>query len=572
MGHIHNVTDSDNHFTINAITRAIKNESSRKTTLIQHDHNSERFSFDLPRYIDGHDMLLCDVVQVHYINVDAATKEQHTGLYEVTDLKALAGAADTLTCSWLISNHATGLVGSLHFLLRFCCTEGGAVTYAWNTAICDAVSVSAGIDNGETVVQPYPDIIAEWRAELFEAGGDAAHNVQAAQAAALAAIEEAGLYIVSTGEHVRAGLVAVLANAVRGKLSGEIVTADDVSPIPAEMAVSVRGKNLSPTAQITVSGSHPWANKFTDDVIRLKKGKYTISCDYSQSGTTTWVCMSVRDSAAPTVQLLSESSKEASGRLKKSFEITEAERDIKIVFYSNLTAEIRDTECTFTNIQLEAGDAATEYTPYIPPETVTVRACGKNMIPKVENMPTTAGLTYTKHDDGSITIDGTAAAESILYIITSSAKIQGLSGTYTLSVGAVLPDGCMVVTEHYDGSAWKGSLGRIMPGASSAALRPEGSTHNLAVYLKIASGTAISRLHIFPQLEIGEAATEYEPYTGAKYPAAADGSVTGVLSVAPNMTLMTDTPGITIDCEYNRDTNKVIEKLVQAVEALGGSV
>jgi hypothetical protein len=38
------------------------------------------------------------------------------------------------------------------------------------------------------------------------------------------------------------------------------------------------------------------------------------------------------------------------------------------------------------------------------------------------------------------------------------------------------------------------------------------------------------------------------------------------------MTLLTDTEGVTIECEYNKDTGKVIEKLTNAVVALGGAV
>jgi hypothetical protein len=37
------------------------------------------------------------------------------------------------------------------------------------------------------------------------------------------------------------------------------------------------------------------------------------------------------------------------------------------------------------------------------------------------------------------------------------------------------------------------------------------------------------------------------------------------------MTLMTDTPGVTIDCEYSRDTNKVIEDILKKLAALTGN-
>ena len=79
MGHA--IIDSDARFTINPITRAILNETSRKTILIQGDHNSERYTFEMPMYVEGHDMTLCNRVEVHYLNI-GAKKDQNSGLYK----------------------------------------------------------------------------------------------------------------------------------------------------------------------------------------------------------------------------------------------------------------------------------------------------------------------------------------------------------------------------------------------------------------------------------------------------------------------------------------------------------
>ena len=85
------------------------------------------------------------------------------------------------------------------------------------------------------------------------------------------------------------------------------------------------------------------------------------------------------------------------------------------------------------------------------------------------------------------------------------------------------------------------------------------------------------------QIEEGNTATDYEPYidpttvtvteetTGATYTPNADG-ICEIVSVSPNMTLSTDTDGVTINCEYNKDTNKVVESLVNAIISLGGNV
>jgi hypothetical protein len=72
------------------------------------------------------------------------------------------------------------------------------------------------------------------------------------------------------------------------------------------------------------------------------------------------------------------------------------------------------------------------------------------------------------------------------------------------------------------------------------------------------------------QLEISKEKTQYEPHDGETQIPAADGTVAGLKAISPTMTLLTDTPGVTIECEYNRDTNKVIEDLLNKITALGG--
>lgn len=51
--HEHSIYDTDPHFVIDAVTRAITTQS-KKLKLMQYDHNSERLTFEMPRHIDGH--------------------------------------------------------------------------------------------------------------------------------------------------------------------------------------------------------------------------------------------------------------------------------------------------------------------------------------------------------------------------------------------------------------------------------------------------------------------------------------------------------------------------------------
>ena len=132
MQHSHAVTDSDTRFIINPTTRQVRNDGSRKVSLIQYDHNSERFTFECPKYIEGHDMGKCNRVEIHYVNIDTQTKQQHTGVYVADDLTE---SGDVVTCSWLISNNATQLVGVLSFVVRYTCVVDDTVTYAWSSAV-----------------------------------------------------------------------------------------------------------------------------------------------------------------------------------------------------------------------------------------------------------------------------------------------------------------------------------------------------------------------------------------------------------------------------------------------------
>ena len=166
LSHIHDVYDSDNKFIVDGISRVIKNVSSSKTMVMQFDHNSEVFTFEVPRYIEGHDMSECNRVEVHYLNIDTVTKQENEGIYLVNDLTVNSEDETKLTCSWLISQNATQLVGNLNFLLRFICLTDDVVDYVWNTSICSGIYVSKGIYNSDIVAEQYIDTIKAWENRL----------------------------------------------------------------------------------------------------------------------------------------------------------------------------------------------------------------------------------------------------------------------------------------------------------------------------------------------------------------------------------------------------------------------
>ena len=169
MNHSHVLFDTDNPFRIDPISRNIINESSSKVRLIQHDHNSERFSFIVPQFVEGHDLKNCNVVEVHYLNIEANTKNTKRGVYRIpiADIQFKDDESETLVCSWLISRNATQYAGMLSFLIRFSCVlDDGTLEYAWNTAPYNGISIVSGIYNTEAVEEEYIDVLTEWEREL----------------------------------------------------------------------------------------------------------------------------------------------------------------------------------------------------------------------------------------------------------------------------------------------------------------------------------------------------------------------------------------------------------------------
>lgn len=168
MPHKHIVFDNDKLFVVDAITRAITTES-KELSLMQGDHNSEIYTFEIPKLVEGHDMSLCNRVEIHYNNVSSDKVYKNEDIYYVPDLRVSETDPEKLTFSWLISGNATKYAGALAFRVRFCCIdEKGKYTYKWHTDIFKGVTVSDGLDNTAILEEDFSDAFTEWEARLDE--------------------------------------------------------------------------------------------------------------------------------------------------------------------------------------------------------------------------------------------------------------------------------------------------------------------------------------------------------------------------------------------------------------------
>lgn len=179
MTHTHDVIDNDEDFIIDPITRVISNQSG-KTTLMQYDHNSERFTFALPRKIEYHDMDKCNKVHVYYINI-GVDGDISPGKYRIPekDIGIDPDDEETVLCSWLIEDYATQYPGTLSFMLRFCCEdENGDETYRWQTDVYKDIKILDGLNADQVTVDKYNNVLNEWYTQLMTAGGEGINVVE----------------------------------------------------------------------------------------------------------------------------------------------------------------------------------------------------------------------------------------------------------------------------------------------------------------------------------------------------------------------------------------------------------
>lgn len=192
MAHGHIILDADKHFIIDPVSRNIIPQSN-KVKLMQYDHNSECFTFQVPRYIEGHDMSLCNVIDINYINISSDELYRSSGPYRVQDVEINQDDDDIVVFSWTISRNATMYAGSLNFAISFSCIVDGIVDYAWHTDVYVGIGIYEGVRNdGSEIVIEYNDVLAQWAESLFGAGDSAVQRIKEAEQAALEAIENAG--------------------------------------------------------------------------------------------------------------------------------------------------------------------------------------------------------------------------------------------------------------------------------------------------------------------------------------------------------------------------------------------
>lgn len=140
-----------------------------------------------------------------------------------------------------------------------------------------------------------------------------------------------------------------------------------------------------------------------------------------------------------------------------------------------------------------------------------VQYSGKNKFGISSNFPITKnGLTFTKNDDGTITINGTA---STTFSQSFTLFNQLLNGSYVIKhnvISGTVSANCYMSIQDSDNN---NISDRNYGGTGSGSLSLENITI-ISASLYITSGTVFNNYTVGSQLEQGSTATDYEPYVG----------------------------------------------------------
>lgn len=379
-----------------------------------------------------------------------------------------------------------------------------------------------------------------------------------------------------------AGQMNVIENAecLKGTASGSAFLLDDVSPVTHEMGVRVRGKNLfDKDNYIIITGNQSY---LAFDISKLIIGnKYTFSSNLP----ITWFKISDDTPGYNSVQLLNLAGFTTfTFTMQRNSNISSTATQYLFIGIDTSTDKIigNISELDGYNIQIELGTTATAYTPYVPDLTaVKVSRCGKNLLNSL-SIWAEQNTSVISRDNGIVIIQSpnTKTTTSISQFYNKTLP----AGTYAFSIDCTIENTkkaprpneillfvnnaphVLVFNMTSDGTYHRKSKFTLTK-KSSVIIRFYFNVDDLTETSDVPTTASFSNV----QLELGSTATIYEPYNSkTDYTPNADGTVEGVTSLHPNTTLMTDTDGVIIDCNYYKDIDKAFNELTTSVALSGG--
>lgn len=348
---------------------------------------------------------------------------------------------------------------------------------------------------------------------------------------------------------------------IKNKTSGNIIAAKDVSPIEHELKITA---NLFKVDKVTEQDTDNGKVVVNDDktlTITQKESKYiilgrltslcpivkggdVITLSYGGETQYTTIGLQIGNADTPTTEnriCVADVDNNFNGNAQLPKDIS----NVYVFYYSDLTTK------TLSNIALFKGvvDDITK---------VTVSRYGKNLFNGVFELGSI-------HSDTGIDLDNNGGGK-LLRNVGYIPVVPNATYTMTNPIFATNEKIRFYDEKYGFTKIIKPASGECFIAASGNLIRT-GKIPKGCYFMRIEvdcadtdTATKILNGELKYQFEVGNRATEYEDYVNPLTSEAnADGTVSGITSVSPSITLMSNNADITLECEYNADTKMYID-------------
>lgn len=337
--------------------------------------------------------------------------------------------------------------------------------------------------------------------------------------------------------------------ALRGSASGEAVRLSDITPNEHTLGVKVSGKNLFDKDNANIIIGYPDAENVINGASSTRSvyipcvpnATYTVS----KTLTARFAVAFTDDIPSIGVAVTGRVQNNTASSITTTSGINSRYIVVWLYHVDLDTTTIKINE-VLTTLQIELGSTATSYTPYITDFSgVTLKRYGRNLV--------------------DISDGNSAASASTVDITESCPRGINIFGSAYLERSVNQP--CRLRIDYVVDGETNYLFGEMM--YSSGIGTVEGTIPISATQVNFTFQKLINTEgDIYwknVQLEVGDSATDYRAFQQQNYIANADGTVSGVTSISDDITLMTDTDGVIINAEYNKDLNKAISELYALV-------
>ena len=337
--------------------------------------------------------------------------------------------------------------------------------------------------------------------------------------------------------------------ALRGSASGEAVRLSDITPNEHTLGVKVSGKNLFDKDNANIIIGYPDAENVINGASSTRSvyipcvpnATYTVS----KTLTARFAVAFTDDIPSIGVAVTGRVQNNTASSITTTSGINSRYIVVWLYHVDLDTTTIKINE-VLTTLQIELGSTATSYTPYITDFSgVTLKRYGRNLV--------------------DISDGNSAASASTVDITESCPRGINIFGSAYMERNVNQP--CRLRIDYVVDGETNYLFGEMM--YSSGIGTVEGTIPISATQVNFTFQKLINTEgDIYwknVQLEVGDSATDYRAFQQQNYIANADGTVSGVTSISDDITLMTDTDGVIINAEYNKDLNKAISELYALV-------